>query len=200
MSSGRAVKTLNGHISYEVVSALQKAIRRGELDNALYWSADLHLSGYDEWLWRRLLIITSEDVGPAWPEGPSVIRALHDTWKQYRAKPNSPSILFIHHAVILLCRAPKTRLVDHAATVHSRAHAELRREVPDEALDLHTARGKGMGRGIDHFLDVASKVSPEADDLDAPVYKELEREILNKLGLRPPEPSRNPEQASFGEE
>jgi replication-associated recombination protein RarA len=178
MSSHYFKPTVNQHNVYEAVSALQKAIRRGELDNALYWSTDLHLSGFDTWLWKRLLIITSEDVGPSWVEGPAVIRALHDTWKQYASKPNSPGILFIHHAVLLLCRANKTRVVDHAATVHLLAHEELYREVPDEALDKHTARGKGMGRGIEHFLDEASKVHPEAEDADAPVYKELERELI----------------------
>lgn len=200
MSSGHAVKTVNGHITYEAVSALQKAIRRGETDNAVYWAVDLDLSGYTQWVWNRLLIITSEDVGPAWPEGPAVIRALFDNWKLLKSKPRNPAPIFITHAVVLLCRASKTRAIDHIATVHYRAHAELRRDVPDEALDMHTARGKGMGRGIDHFLDEAAKVFPEADDPDAPVYKELEREILHKLRSAPPEPHRGPEQASFEEE
>ena len=31
--------------------------------------------------WRRLLVITSEDVGIAWTKGPSVIHAFHGSWK-----------------------------------------------------------------------------------------------------------------------
>lgn len=178
MGSHHFKPTVGGHQVYEVVSALQKAIRRGELDNALYWSTDLHLSGLDGWLWKRLLVITSEDVGPGWPEGPAVIRALYDNYKEYKSRPDNPGALFMHHAVILLCRAPKTRLVDHALTVHLVAHDDLHRPVPDEALDMHTSRGKGKGRGIDHFLDEAAKVHPEVDDPDKPVYEELEREFL----------------------
>lgn len=186
MTTYRFRRTANGHQVFEVISALQKSIRRGELDNALYWATDLYLSGMEGWLWKRLLIITSEDVGPGWPEGPAVIRALYETWKEYKSRPKAPSILFIHHAVILLCRAEKTRVVDHAATVHLLAHEDLRREIPDEAYDKHTARGMAMGRGIDHFLDEASKVYPEAPDPDAPAYKEQERELI-RSGKQHPE-------------
>ena len=37
-------------------------------------------------------------------------------------------------------------------------------DVPDYALDKHTARGKRMGRGMAHFFDVAARVVPAGDD------------------------------------
>ncbi len=63
--------TYSGHRPDQVRSALQKAIRRGQVDDALHWLTELVLSGEEWWAWRTLLVITSEDVGPAWLEGPA---------------------------------------------------------------------------------------------------------------------------------
>jgi replication-associated recombination protein RarA len=179
------LRTRGGYLLSEVVSALQKEIRRGQLDNAVYWSAELDLSGYGEYLWRRLRIITSEDVGPAWPDGPAVIDALYSWWQKHKSKRGGSPELFIVHAVILLCRSEKTRLVDHVLTAHYVGHDdELRREIPDYALDMHTARGREMGRGLDHFFDEGARVHPEAEDPDKAHYEALERDLLRK-GRKP---------------
>ena len=39
-------------------------------------------------------------------------------------------------------------------------------EIPDYALDMHTMKGKAMGRGLDHFRKEGAKLVPEptADD------------------------------------
>ena len=56
--------TRRGYDAREVVSALQKAIRRSDLDAALYWGVELARSGYGNWLWARLRIIVAEDCSP----------------------------------------------------------------------------------------------------------------------------------------
>jgi hypothetical protein len=43
------VTTVNGHLLPEVVSALQKCIRRGLVDDALFRAVDMYLTGYDEY-------------------------------------------------------------------------------------------------------------------------------------------------------
>jgi replication-associated recombination protein RarA len=43
------VTTVNGHPLPEVVPALQKCIRRGQVDDAIYWAVDMYLAGYDEY-------------------------------------------------------------------------------------------------------------------------------------------------------
>ena len=68
--------TRHGYEPHEVVSALQKAIRRGQVNAALYWAAEMEQSGYTTWLWKRLLMIASEDVGRADPTLVSTIRDL----------------------------------------------------------------------------------------------------------------------------
>ena len=65
-----APRTVHYHDPREVVSAPQKFIRRGDVENSLYWAADLERSGLGWWLWKRLRVIVTEDVGPAWAEGP----------------------------------------------------------------------------------------------------------------------------------
>ena len=43
----------------------------------MYWALELADSGYAHYVFRRLLVITSEDVGLAEPTMPATIHALH---------------------------------------------------------------------------------------------------------------------------
>jgi hypothetical protein len=163
--TGRFRPTANGYARDEVVSALQKAIRRSQERPALFWAQELADSGYVEYAWKRLSIITSEDIGLAWPDGPAVIRALYENHRDAlrRAKDNgtvkgSGLPVFLTHAVLLLARAPKSRIVDHALLV-TRWSGVLW-EVPDEALDRHTRRGRRLNRDVQHFITEASRLSP----------------------------------------
>lgn len=140
----------------EVVSALQKAIRRSDPDAAIYWAIELQSSGFGAWCWKRLRTITSEDIGPAAPGLAADVRALHDNWKQEQ-KSGQPmnGMLYIIHAVLAMCAAPKSRVVDNAAWAW---HKMPRREIPDEALDGHTARGRQIGRGHKFFIEESSRL------------------------------------------
>jgi replication-associated recombination protein RarA len=179
------LRTRGGFLLSEVVSALQKSIRRGLLDDSMYWAVEMDLSGYGEYLWRRLRIITSEDVGPGNPDLPATIHALYTWWKELKARPGGGAELYLTHAIILLCRSEKTRVVDHVLTVHYYGHDDLHREVPDHALDMHTQRGREMGRGLDHFFEDGARVHPEAEDPDKPAYEAQEREVLAKRRRMP---------------
>lgn len=148
-----AIRTRGGFVMDEVTSALQKSIRRGQERQAIFWATELDLSGYGNYAWKRLRIICSEDVGLAWPEGPAVIRALYDNWQEARkAEKDRPpershAILFLVHAACLLARAPKSRLVDNACVIfYTAERATLDIEIPDYAVDHHTARGRRLGR------------------------------------------------------
>jgi hypothetical protein len=39
-------------------------------------------------------------------------------------------------------------------------------EIPDFALDMHTLKGKAMGRGLDHFRKEGAKLIPEPTEPD----------------------------------
>jgi replication-associated recombination protein RarA len=161
------VTTVNGHLLPEVVSALQKCIRRGLVDDALYWAVDMYLTGYDEYCWKRLRIMASEDVGPAEPDLPATVEALYRTYtdlKKKKDETHAPQRLQLVHAVILLAQARKNRIVDHALIHHFENHAKLKRAIPDYALDRHTAAGKRLGRGADHFFAEGIKLANESGD------------------------------------
>jgi replication-associated recombination protein RarA len=57
---------------YDLVSALQKDIRRGNEYEALFWAVKLESLNPTR-LWNRLKVIASEDIGPANPIIPLVI-------------------------------------------------------------------------------------------------------------------------------
>lgn len=66
------IVTPSGHPGDEVISALQKFIRRGETELAVRAAYELYLTGEEltAYLWRRLLVISAEDVGlgEPWPQ------------------------------------------------------------------------------------------------------------------------------------
>jgi replication-associated recombination protein RarA len=172
------VTTVNGHLLPEMVSALQKSVRRGLVDDALYWAVDMYLTGYDEYCWKRLRIKASEDVGPAEPHLPATVDALYRTYadlKKKKDEAHAPQRLMLVHAIILLAQAHKNRVVDHALIHHFGNHAALKRPVPDCALDKHTAAGRRPGRGADHFFTEGIKLENERGD---DPYRELARQTL----------------------
>jgi len=153
-----------GHLCGEAASALQKEIRRGHEQEALYWASELDLAGFGAYVWKRLRIIASEDVGLADPIVVVTVRALYDNWLEQRKADKGEGLnaaIFLVHAVILLARVPKSRIVDHALIVMYEGERPAL-EMPDHALDKHTARGRKMGRGFDHFFDVAAQLANEA--------------------------------------
>jgi replication-associated recombination protein RarA len=139
-------------------SSLQKCIRRGQEEDALYWACELSSSGFTQYVWRRLLVITSEDVGLAEPHMPATIHALHQSALHLeanaRGRRQGVGRLQLVHAVLLLSRARKSRVVDHALI--ALAADESVREVADVAIDKHTKQGRAMGRGYEHFFEEAS--------------------------------------------
>jgi replication-associated recombination protein RarA len=171
--------TISGHDLTEVASAFQKSVRRGLEREALHWGIELDLSNFTEYAWKRMRIMTSEDVGLAEPGLPAQIFALYQNWVDQRKKRDllhGPERLFLVHAILLLVRAKKSRIVDHALiTMYGNHH---RREIPDFALDKHTLRGKKLGRGVDHFFDegiTLSNRSELADEYELEARKTLKR-------------------------
>jgi len=143
---GKSPTTKDGHDMFESLSALQKCVRRGLEEQALYWASELDRSGYSQHLWNRLRIIASEDVGLADSNVAVQIRTLYQNWQD--APENK---LWVMHATLILVRAPKSRIVDHCCCLFYSA-VRPTFKMPDFALDKHTYRGKKMGRGIDHFF------------------------------------------------
>ena len=177
-----------GHKIGEVASALQKCIRRGLADDALYWATELDLAGYTEYVWKRLRIIASEDIGPADPHAALQVRALYESWLELKKKNDerhAPERLFLVHAILYLAAAPKSRIVDHALICHYEGKRE-KREIPDFALDRHTAKGRARRRGWAHFWETGAQVANPAnleDPYHAPAKEiRIDRQTTFDLG------------------
>jgi hypothetical protein len=108
-------------------SAMQKDIRRGKLVTAEYWASILLASHQVTNLMHRLLIIASEDVGPANNAAIKAILLLYRKYEKLRTAAtavnargwrnlrNSEEMRqIVYRAVELLCCSPKTRIVDDA--------------------------------------------------------------------------------------
>jgi MgsA AAA+ ATPase C terminal len=196
--------TPGGYVINEVTSAMQKAIRRGDVRGALFWATELELAGYGEYVWNRLKIIASEDVGLADPQAVILTRMLYENWSERVAKEKASaraaerealkdkrrkarplareSVLYLIHAVWTLAAARKHRGVDHAVMLfYIGSRAAFAPEVPDYALDRHTDRGKRMGRGEKHFLEESSLLENEATEVPD-LFKEEGHAWLLGLG------------------
>jgi replication-associated recombination protein RarA len=190
MPTFATMPTPNGHLAGEVASALQKSLRRGLERESLYFASELDLAGFPDYLWRRLRIIASEDVGMADPQVAVQVRALSLNYAEQRrhnAKSKtgtrSGERLFIAQAVMILARAPKWRGVDHAVMAVWEGDREPI-EIPDYALDRHTARGRKRGRAWEHFFTEAARLENESDLPDP--YAEMGQAV--REGHRPATP------------
>jgi replication-associated recombination protein RarA len=172
--------TARGYDLYELLSALQKDIRRCNEYPALHWAIELETFN-PKTLWNRLKIIATEDIGIANPIATLLIDTLEKQYFEAVEKKNDSSRLFLVHAVLYLARSQKSRIVDDlliTAYGNIKCNGE-KLPIPDYALDMHTLRGKKMGRGIKFFIEESSKVNNE--DLENP-YKKSASEILLKYG------------------
>src|SRR3989344_1848470 len=141
-SRGFELKTKNGYRLDEVVSALQKACRRGEEERALYWAYEMIHGGYIGYFWRRISIIVVEDIGLASPEAAILVNNL----AQLNERVNRNGFIETFHptmAVLYLCRSPKSREIDYSNDwIDRKRELGWREEVPIEALDEHNEKGR----------------------------------------------------------
>ncbi len=159
LSNYEGPTTKNGYDLLETLSALQKAIRRCREFEAVYWAVELE-SLNPKALWNRLRVIASEDVGLANPQAAILVDVLERNYYQMLDKKDNPNRLFLVHAVLQLARSPKSRIVDNLLiTVYN---TEEKLEIPDYALDMHTHRGRKMGRGLEHFFAEGAKLANQA--------------------------------------
>ncbi len=163
------VPTIHGFMADELFSALQKSIRRGLVENAVLVAYELFASGaeFEDQVWRRLQIISVEDVGLGRADAPVIVRAL-DEFRREAARESPDRLIYLVHAVRLLALSAKDRTSDEMATWVRRVVDEgsARPEVFDDALDMHTRRGQEMGRDFGHWFVNGARVENELPGRD----------------------------------
>jgi replication-associated recombination protein RarA len=157
----------------ELVSVLQKEIRRSHVENAVLAAYEMYLTSPEvaQHLWRRLRLITVEDVGMGLPLGPVLIDALH---REFDAAPGGDWMMACH-AVRLLASAPKDRTSsEHADWVATKvALGEALVRVPDYAHCVHTRAGQELGRGLVQWWENGARVQDELPTADHRYRDEL---------------------------
>ena len=150
------LETIKGYDFYLVTSSMQKAIRRADAKLAGFFALELFHSNFKEYLWKRLLTISAEDV---WGLITEEIWALYSSWKKVhdKKKENSGRI-FVSKAVILLCHAKKCRDADilqnmtydeqmgiEEKDIQEYFDSGVLEDIPEYAFDVHTKQGRQRG-------------------------------------------------------
>ena len=93
----------------EVISALQKDIRRGNEAQAMYWALEL-IPRFEAYLWRRLCVIVNEDIGIANPTLLLLVPTQRALFMEFReAGRDGSARLVLANTILLLCRSDKSR-------------------------------------------------------------------------------------------
>jgi putative ATPase len=138
---------------YDVLSAFIKSIRGSDVDAGLYWLARMVEAGEDPRLIaRRLVILASEDVGMADPQGLVVADAAARA-VEFVGMPEAQ--LNLAHAVVYLATAPKSNSAAAAlwaaqADVRDRPAGAVPRHLRDASYPGAARLGHGEGYEYPH--------------------------------------------------
>lgn len=95
----------DGDVHYDLLSCLQKSIRGSDPDAAVFYLARLLAGGDIISPCRRLMVIASEDIGPAYPLAPVIVRACVESAKELGLP---EARIPLANAAVMLATAPKS--------------------------------------------------------------------------------------------
>ncbi len=157
--------TIHGYDFFEVSSAMQKAIRRGDARVAGFFALELWHSNYRDYVWKRLYTISAEDCyGLITNEIEALWQGHELVNKNLNKNKTAPKgRIFVSKAVLLLCECRKCRDADHLQNlVYDRNDVDVERwiddvrafpiEIPPYTYDVHTQKGKKNGRTKEEFF------------------------------------------------
>ena len=174
-------------------SALQKSIRQGNVEKAMYFS--LKLAEQNWWIvWKRLSVIADEDVGQ--PLEIVAVDCLYTKFLAMKRQSKDGKLTWdmkrcVVCAAKILAEAWKDRrsdefleLMDVVEKYGDRfSELELVMEgfstVPDEAYDVHTVQGRRMGRGDVYWYEVSSQT--EFRTVDYAIWREWFEPLMLKI-------------------
>ena len=139
----------DGDAHYDTISAFIKSVRGSDPDAALYWLAKMLYAGEDpRFILRRLLILASEDIGLADPQGLIVAAAAMHSY-EFIGLPEG--VYPIVEATLYLATAPKS----NTATAYFKAYQLLEQrgviQVPKHLQDgSRDAAALGHGEGYEY--------------------------------------------------
>ncbi|HEX3026864.1 MAG TPA: replication-associated recombination protein A [Clostridia bacterium] len=146
--SGAARYDRDGDEHYDILSAFQKSVRGSDENAALHYLARLIEAGDLISPCRRLLVMAAEDIGLAYPQAASIVKACVDSAMQLGLP---EARIPLAEAVILLCTSPKS---NSAICAIDAAIADLKSgrggEIPPHLKDAHYQGAGKLGRGTEY--------------------------------------------------
>ena len=138
----------DGDAHYDILSALQKSIRGSDPDAALHYLARLLTAGDLPGACRRLLVMASEDVGMAYPQAVSIVKACVDSALQL-GLPEAQ--LPLGEAAVLLATSPKSNSsAEGIWSAMADVSAGRTGDIPAHLKDAHYKGAAKLGHGIEY--------------------------------------------------
>src|SRR3989338_2256299 len=151
-----------GEDHYDTISAFIKTMRGSDPDAALLWMFKMLASGEEpRFLFRRMAIFASEDIGNA---DPRALQIVVSAWQAFEMVGLPEGEFFLAHACVYLSQAPKSNAVKRAmGTVKQAVKQQPTFEVPNH---LRNAPLKGMvdqgyGKGYIYPHDEAGALAAQ---------------------------------------
>lgn len=178
------VKTRHGLPADEIISSLQKEIRRGHSENAALIAYEMATTSpeMEAYLWKRLLVISVEDIGWGDLQAPVLLNSLYQMLQRLD-RADGERLLYAVHAVRYLCACQKDRSSDEMINWLMREveDGKLLPQIPEYAIDMHTRRGQTMGHGVKHFLEEGAQIMPELSGREM-LYRERLLKLISENG------------------
>jgi putative ATPase len=138
----------DGDSHYDILSAFQKSIRGSDPDAAIHYLARLVSAGDLQSICRRLLVISAEDIGLAYPQAITVVKSCVDAALQLGFP---EARIPLAEAVILLATAPKSNSAVCAIdAAMNDIEAVDTGDIPAHLKDSHYSGSQKLGHGIDY--------------------------------------------------
>jgi putative ATPase len=134
-----------GDAHFDTISAYIKSLRGSDADAALYWLARMIYAGEDpRFIFRRLLILASEDIGLADPQAVVIVTACAQAFDRVGLPEGHYPLA---QATLYCATAPKSNSVlgffDALKAVEQQQEAEVPNPLKDSSRDQ-----KGFGHGV----------------------------------------------------
>jgi replication-associated recombination protein RarA len=172
--------TINNVGPFEVISAIQKYIRRGMEAEAFELACEMieTSKGYTTWLLNRLQVISHEDIGLANPQLLILVATCCEQANRlYKPDKTGPVKMIVGTMIRAMCRSPKSREGDHFMGIAMKHKRQQTAPVIQEwTYDHHSVKGRQLGRGVDYFREVSTQLVPPqdaADQYEKLFYQEL---------------------------
>jgi putative ATPase len=135
-----------GDAHFDTISAFIKSVRGSDPDAALYWLARMIYAGEDpRFIFRRLVVLASEDVGLAEPNAIAVVNACAQAFDRVGLPEGRYPLA---HATLYLSTVPKSNSVmgffDALAAVEQEREDDIPNPLRDSNRDKHSF-GHGAG-------------------------------------------------------